>query len=499
MKQPDTKKIIIIGGGFGGLSVAVRLASKGHEVHLYEKRDKLGGRAYRYEIDGFKFDGGPTVITAPLIFDELFASAGKKREDYINLVPLNTYYRFFHPDGRWLDYTGNIEELSEEVKKFEPGDVEGFKQFSAQVKKIFDFFSLFTDKPFRTIWDMFRILIPSYRLKGHIGTYRLVSRYMKNRFLREVFSSHPLFIGGSPIDTPAFYTLIAQFEREWGLYYSMGGTYRIVESLKSIFEEHQGHLHLGTEVKEITFAGKKANGVVLASGESIPADIVVCNSDLSYTYMNLIPGKKQHKLLNWRLKKMNYSVSLFVYYFGTKKRYTESSLQHHNMIMVEDFRSYMKELFHGNKIPKDLFLYLHMPTRTDPGISPEGKELFYVLALVPNLRVDADWKAIGPEYKNRIIDYLEERFLPGLRENIEVEHYIDPFHFRDTLNSYKGAAFATTPVLSQTAYLRPLNKSKRYQDLFFVGAGTHPGPGVPAVVSSGKIVADMIDPPNQEI
>jgi phytoene desaturase len=190
---------------------------------------------------------------------------------------------------------------------------------------------------------------------------------------------------------------------------------------------------------------------------------------------------------------MNYSISLFVYYFGTKKRYTNSVLQHHNMIMVEDYRQYMRELFHGKTIPENLFLYLHMPTRTDPGIAPEGKELFYVLALVPNLRVDVDWDSIGPGYRDRIIDFLEEKYLPGLRENIEVDHYIDPFHFRDTLNSYKGAGFATTPVLSQTAYLRPLNKSKRFKDLYFVGAGTHPGAGVPAVISSGKIVAELIE------
>lgn len=494
MTSQEKRKIIVIGGGLGGLSAGIRLAIKGHEVHIFEKRGMLGGRAYRYELNGFKFDGGPTVITAPHFIDELFTAAGKKREDYLNLVPLKTYYRFFHPDGRWLDYTGSMDALSREVEKFEPADVAGFKQFSNQVKKIFDFFSLFTDAPFKSMSDMLKILLPSYRLKGHIGTYRLVSRYMKNPFLREVFSAHPLLIGGSPIDTPAFYTLIAQFEREWGLYYSMGGTYQIVEAFETLFRENKGQVHLNSEVKEISFSRNKANGVVLENGEQIPADMVICNSDVSFTYLNLIPENNRRKMLNWRIRHMNYSVSLFVYYFGTKKRYTESNLQHHNMIMVEDYRNYMRKLFHGKKIPEDLFLYLHMPTRTDPGIAPDGKELFYVLALVPNLRVNADWQAIGPGYRDRIIDFLEEKYLPGLRENIEVEHYIDPFHFRDTLNSYKGAGFAMTPVLSQTAYLRPLNKSKRYQNLYFVGAGTHPGPGVPAVISSGKIVAEMIDP-----
>jgi phytoene desaturase len=493
LNPKDKKKIVVIGAGFGGLSAAIRLAIKGHDVHIYEKRDRLGGRAYRYEMDGFKFDGGPTVITAPYIFDELFTAAGKNKEDYIDLVPLKTFYRFFHPDGRWLDYTGNLEALSAEVKKFEPGDVNGFKKFSAQVKKIFDFFSLYTDKPFRSMWDMLKIIPPSYRLKGHIGTYKLVSRYLRNPFLREVFSAHPLLIGGSPIDTPAFYTLIAQFEREWGLYYSMGGTYRIVEAFGSLLKEYEGQVHLNSEVKQISFNGKKADGIVLEGGQKVSADVVVCNSDLSFTYLNLIPKQNRRKMLSWRLRNMNYSVSLFVYYFGTKKKYTDSKLQHHNMMMIEDYHKYMQKLFHGKEIPEDLFLYLHMPTRTDPGIAPEGKELFYVLALVPNLRVDADWKAIGPAYRDKIIDFLEERYLPGLGENIEVDHYIDPFHFRDTLNSYKGAGFATTPVLSQTAFLRPLNKSKRYKDLYFVGAGTHPGPGVPAVISSGKIVSDLIE------
>ena len=350
------KKIIVIGGGFGGLAAAIRLASKGHEVHLYEKRDRLGGRAYRYELDGFKFDAGPTVLTAPHIFDEVFEAAGKKKEDYINLVPLKTYYRFFNPDGRWLDYTGSIEELSGEVKRFNPSDVPGFQKFTKQVKKIFDFFSLFTDRPFRSVWDMLRIMPPALKLRGHIRNYRFVSRYLRDPFLRKVFSAHPLFIGGSPIDTPAYYTLISQFEREWGLYYSMGGTYKIIEAFESLLREKGGHIHLRTEVAEILFSGRNARGVRLAGGEEVTADLVVCNADLAYTYLNIIPADKRRPLINWRLKNMKYSVSLFVYYFGTSKRYPDCPFQHHNMIMVDKYREHMKALFHGKKVPEELFL-----------------------------------------------------------------------------------------------------------------------------------------------
>lgn len=488
------KKIVIIGAGFGGLSAAVRLAAKGHEVHLLDNRDKPGGRAYRYEINGFKFDAGPTVITAPHIFDEIFEAAGKKKEDYINLVPLDIYYRFFNDDGRWLDYTGNIEELSREVEKFNPADVKGFLKLSENVKSIFELFSSFTDKPFRNLKEMLRIIPPTYKLDGHLGTYRFVSRHVKNDFLRQVFSSHPLLIGGSPMETPAFYTLIAQFEREWGLFYSMNGTFAIVEALVKIFQESGGILRLNSEVSEITFDKRKATGVKLSSGENISADVVICNSDVANTYLNLIPKKKQISLLSWRMKSMKYSVSLFVYYFGTKKRYLDSKLQHHNLIYGKDFKKQMRQLYKGKNLPDEMFLYLHMPGRTDSSISPEGTELFYVLSLVPNLRVDPGWEDFAASYKDRIINYLEERYLPDLRKNIIAEHFIDPLHFRDTLKSYKGASFSFAPKLSQTAYLRPLNKSNRYENLYFVGAGTHPGPGVPAVISSGKIVAEMIDP-----
>jgi phytoene desaturase len=492
----NPQKIVVIGGGFGGLAAAIRLASKGHDVHLFEKREKLGGRAYRYEINGFKFDGGPTVITAPYIFDELFAAAGKKKEDYIDLVPLDIFYRFFHPGGRQLDYTGNLDQMAREVERFNPSDVEGFHRFARQVKAIFDLFGAFTDRPFRSVWDMLRIIPPAYRVKGHIGTHRFVSRYIKDPFLRQVFSFHPLLIGGSPITTPSFYTLIAQFEREWGLYYAMGGTYTIVEAFEKLIREKNGKIHLNSEVSEILFEGRKASGVRLADGTEVRSDAVVCNSDLAHTYLNMIPPGKKRPVLNWRIRNMNYSISLFVYYFGTRKRYLDSRLQHHNLIYGENYRTHMRELFRGRKVPDDLFLYLHMPTRTDDTISPEGTELFYVLALVPNLKEETDWKSLGPGYRDRIVDVLEKNYLPDLKENIIAEHYIDPIHFRDTLNSYKGAAFAATPELTQTAYLRPLNQSKVYKNLYFVGAGTHPGPGVPAVISSGKIVAEMIDPSN---
>ncbi|HBH48452.1 MAG TPA: phytoene desaturase [Bacteroidales bacterium] len=487
------KKIVVIGAGFGGLAAAIRLAAKGHDVHLLDNRDKPGGRAYQYEIDGFKFDGGPTVITAPYIFDEIFEAVGKKKEDYINLVPLDIYYRFFSHDGKWLDYTGNLDELSKEVEKFNPGDVKGFKKLAENVKSIFNLFSSFTDKPFRNMKEMLRIIPPTYKLNGHIGTYRFVSKFIKNDFLRQVFSSHPLLIGGSPLETPSFYTLIAQFEREWGLYYSMNGTYAIIEAFAKLFREAGGTLKLNSEVTEIIFEKRKATGVVLKTGEKISADAVVCNSDVANTYLNLIPEKKRISLLSWRMKTMKYSVSLFVYYFGTKKRYLDSKLQHHNLIYGKNFKKQMKQLYNGKSLPEEMFLYLHMPSRIDSTISPEGTESFYVLSLVPNLRVDPGWENMAESYKDKIVDYLEENFLPDLRENIIAEHHIDPIHFRDTLKSYKGASFSFAPKLSQTAYLRPLNKSKRYENLYFVGAGTHPGPGVPAVISSGKIVADMID------
>ncbi len=491
------KKIVVIGSGFGGLSSAIRLAAKGHDVTIIEKRDKPGGRAYQYEINGFKFDGGPTVITAPYIFDEIFETAGKKREDYFRLSELDPFYRIFDGDGKYFDYMRNEEDVLREIEKWNPADKEGYLKFTKRTIEIFKLFHPYTDKPFLQFKNMLKIMPGVIRLGAYMGTHSYVKRYIKHDFLRKVFSFHPLLIGGNPFDTPSIYLLIMQFEKEWGIYYANGGVGSIVKGFARLFDELDGTLLLNTEADRILTEGDHVTGVRLKNGTVLDADVVISNADTAFTYRNLLPGEARKKYSNRQIDRKSYSSSLFVVYFGTKKRYLDSKLSHHNIIVSKKYRKLMRQIFKGSKLPEDLSLYLHMPTRSDESIAPEECELFYVLALVPNMKADINWEQTSEAYKDKILAFLEQNYLPDLRENIIAEHYIDPPHFQNTLNSHYGAAFSFTPSLLQSAYFRPHNRSEQFKNLYFVGAGTHPGAGVPAVLSSGKIAAELIDSSTQ--
>jgi phytoene desaturase len=488
------KKIIVIGSGFGGLGAACRLAARGHDVTLYEKRDKLGGRAYQYEINGFKFDGGPTVMTVPSFFDEIYEEAGRKREDYFKLTPLDPYYRIFNDEGRGFNYWSSTENTIEEIRKFSPGDVDGYVKFVKFTEQVFKSFQGLTDRPFLALGDMLKIMPDIIRLQAFWGTYFRVSQFIKDEFLRRVFSFHPLLVGGNPFDTPSVYTLVAQFEKQWGVHYGIGGTGAVVSGLGQLFTDLGGKVFTNTEIKEIVAKDRRVVGVRFADGSVDTADVVVSNGDVAHTYRYLIPEQYRRKYTNRKLDRMAYSMSLVVIYFGTKKRYLDSKYHHHNIMLNQRYKGLLSDIFAARSLPKDFSLYLHMPTITDSTIAPEGTESFYVLAPVPHLDSSTDWKQVGPAYRDRVMDYLEENYLPGLQDNIVAEHMIDPVHFRDVLNSYKGAAFSVRPSLMQLAWFRPHNRSEEFDNLYFVGAGTHPGAGVPAVLASGKIAANLIDP-----
>ena len=487
------KKIIVIGSGFGGLSAAVRLAAIGHEVELFEKRDKLGGRAYQYEINGFKFDGGPTVITAPYMFDEIFAAAGRTRDDYFKLVPLDPFYRIFDHDGRHFDYRRSLPDTLAEIDKWSPQDKAGYLKFIEQTKAIFNRFNGATDQAFLTLPDMLKILPDMVKFNAILGTHTFVSRFIKHEFLRRVFSFHPLLIGGNPFDTPSIYTLILQFEKAFGIHYAIGGTGAIVNALGRLFDELGGVTHLNAEVKQILVNNRKVTGIQLADGREVKADVVVCNGDPPFVYRHLIPAQFRRKYSDRRIDRMQYSMSLVVIYFGTQRRYLDSKLHHHNVILNQRYKGLLKDIFSGNSLPEDFSLYLHMPTITDSSIAPAGCESFYVLSPVPHLGNGADWTKVARPYRDKVMQFLEDNYLPDLQKNIVAEHYIDPLHFQNTLNSYRGAAFSLKPSLLQSAWFRPHNRSEEFDNLYFVGAGTHPSAGVPAVLSSAKIAVNLIE------
>jgi phytoene desaturase len=488
------QKIIVIGSGFGGLSAAIRLAARGHDVELFEKRDKLGGRAYTYEVNGFKFDGGPTVITAPFLFDEIWELAGRKREDYFQFVPCDPFYRIFDDQGRAFNYNGDHEYILNQIDQWNPADKEGYTRFINSTKEIFHTGMALIDKPFLNVMDMVKVVPDLIRLQSYRSVYGYVSKYIQDDFLRRCFSFHPLLIGGNPLDAASLYVLIHYLEREWGIHYALGGTGSIVDGMGRLFTELGGKIHLEAEVEEILVEGKRVTGIRLADGSRYQADAVVSNADVGWTYLNLIPAQYRKKNTDQRIKNLKYSMSLFVIYFGTKRRYNDSALAHHNIILSKDYKELLGNIFANKDLPKDFSLYLHMPSYTDPSMAPEGHESFYVLSPVPHLGADIDWTKMAKPYRDAIMQFLEDNYLPDLQANIVAEHYIDPLHFRDTLNSHLGSAFSVQPILTQSAWFRPHNRSEDFANLYFVGAGTHPGAGLPGVISSAKIVDGLIGP-----
>ena len=487
-----SKKVIVIGSGFGGLNVATRLAAHGYQVELFEKRDKLGGRAYVYEINGFKFDGGPTVITAPWLFDETWELAGRKREEYFQLVPCDPFYRIFDHTGRSFNYNGDHQFILDQIDQWNPADKAGYERFMRTTKDIFETGMALIDKPFLKVTDMIKVVPDLIRLQSYKSVYGYVSQFISDDFLRRCFSFHPLLIGGNPLDAASLYVLIHYLEREWGIHYALGGTGAIVHAYDRLMGELGVQVHLNSAVDEILVEGRKATGIRLADGTIHKADVVISNADVAWTYLNLLPSQYRRKNSDRRIKNLKYSMSLFVIYFGTKRRYTDTGLAHHNIILSERYNGLLSDIFAAKGLPEDFSLYLHMPTITDPSMAPEGHEAFYVLSPVPHLGAPTDWTKQAKPYRDAIMNLLEERYLPDLQANIVAEHHIDPLHFQNTLNSYLGSAFSVQPILTQSAWFRPHNRSEDLDNLYFVGAGTHPGAGLPGVLSSAKIVDDLV-------
>ena len=485
-------RITVIGSGFGGLAAAVRLQRAGHEVTIVEKRDQLGGRAYVYRQDGFTFDGGPTVITAPWLIEELFREAGRNPADYVEMVPVEPFYRIFFPDGATFEYTGDSRRMIEQIRRFNPDDVAGYDRFLAKTADIFKTGFGLIDTPFLTLGSMLRVVPDLARLRADRSVYDYVAGYIKDERLRQVFSFHPLLVGGNPFQTTSIYTLILFLEREWGVWFAKGGTGAVVEALGRLFAELGGRTMLDCEIETIIVDGasRRASGVRLKDGRELHSDAVVSNADVAWTYRHLIPAEYRRKYTDRKLASMKYSMSLFVHYFGTDRRYEQ--IPHHSIILGERYRGLLGDIFDRHHLADDFSLYLHRPTATDSSLAPPGCDAFYVLSPVPHLASGDDWTKIGREYRDRIVRFLEERHLPDLSRHIVTERWIDPLHFRDTLNSYHGSAFSVAPILTQSAWFRPHNRSEELSNLYFVGAGTHPGAGLPGVISSAKIVANLI-------
>ena len=485
-------KSIVIGSGFGGIAAALRLKAKGHDVTLIEKHQDLGGRARVFKRNGFTYDGGPTVITAPYLINELFELFKKDPNDYIKLAPLNIWYQFIFEDKTRFNYSGDEIDMKKQIEKISKEDVIGYEKLVNFTKKIFDKgFTELADVPFIKPSVMVQQLPALLKLKSYKSVYSLVSSYVKNEKLRRMLSMHPLLVGGNPFTTTSIYGLILYLEKKWGIHYSMGGTGNIIKGLESLMKESGIKIIKGHEVKRIISNKKKITGVQLDNQTMIETNNVICNADPPAVYENMLNGNANDSFLfKWKKNRMEYSMGLFVYYFGTKKKYI--NVEHHTIKFGNKFKEHLDDIFNNKKLNKDISYYLHRPSATDHSMAPEGNDCFYVLVPVPNNQSKIDWSFEGEKMKNLIIDKMQNDLMPDLKNNIVEDFYLTPDYFEKDLNTKYGSGFSIQPKFSQSAYFRFHNKSEIYDGLYFVGAGTHPGAGVPGVLSSAKVLDKII-------
>lgn len=488
----DVKTAAVIGSGFGGIALAIRLQAAGFRTVLLEKRDKPGGRAYVFEDSGFKFDAGPTVITAPHCLEEIFELTGKKLSSYVEMLPVMPFYRLLWDDGYKFDYTNDSEQTFSQIAGKSPRDVQGYRDFLKYSEEVFhEGYTKLAHVPFLDWRSMVRVSPQLIRLQSYRSVYSIVSKFVKDRHLREAFSFHSLLVGGNPFQTSSIYSLIHYLERQWGVFFPKGGTGALVRGLIRYYEELGGKLLLNAEVSEIVTDANRVTGVRMGNGEEMRFDVVVSNADVVHTYSKLLRTAPAAKRTARKLERMRYSMSLFLVYFGTKKKYP--GVAHHNILFGPRYKGLLDDIFKNGVLAKDFSLYLHMPTASDASLAPAGCEAFYVLSPVPHLgKKPVDWSVEGPRYAEKILGYLEEKLLPGLRENIVTQRIFTPEDFKTELNSHLGSAFSLEPILTQSAYFRSHNRDSQIDGLYIVGAGTHPGAGLPGVVNSAKATAGLI-------
>lgn len=498
-------RAVVIGSGFGGLAAAVRLRALGYEVVVVESLDQPGGRARALSRDieegRYTFDLGPTVITAPYLLEELFTLVGRDPADYFRLVPVDPFYRVEFDaaqGGGHFDYVGDEERLLAQIAAFDRRDVDAYRRMAVHMERIFETgYVRLADRPFDRLSDMLRVVPDMVRLESHRTVYSLASKYLKDERLRQVFTFQPLLVGGNPFTTTSIYMLIHWLERKWGVHFALGGTTSLVQALVRLLDE------LGVEVRTRAAVGRievndgRATAVVLETGERVAADVVVANGDPSLVYTKLIDARHRRKHTDAQVARVKGSMSLFVAYFGTRRQYPD--IRHHTIVLGPRYRGLLDDIFHRKTLADDFSLYLHRPTATDPSLAPPGHEAFYVLSPVPNQQSGLDWAREQDRYHARIMQALEARLLPDLRASVTTSFTIDPRTFTTELRTLHGTAFGPQPILSQSAWFRFHNRSPDVDGLFFVGAGTHPGAGVPGVLCSAKVLERIVPAPSSPL
>lgn len=486
------RKVAVIGSGFGGLALAVRLQSAGIDTTLIEKRDKPGGRAYVWHDKGFTFDAGPTVITDPSCLEELFALSGRRLADYVELLPVAPFYRLMWGDGAVFDYSNDEESLFAQIAAKSPGDVEGYKRFLEYSEGVFhEGYVKLGHEAFLDFKSMIRAAPQLLRYEAYRSVYAMVSRYISDPQLREAFSFHTLLVGGNPFKTSSIYALIHALEKKWGVWFPRGGTHALVRGLVKLFTDLGGQVRMGSGVRTIKADGGRVTSVATDDGWSAAFDAVASNGDIVHTYRDLLGAHPRGRDMAARLQRRRYSPSLFVTYFGLKRQHPQ--VRHHSVLFGPRYRELLDDIYSNGVVAEDFSLYLHHPTATDPSLAPEGCSAFYVLSPVPHLgNAPLDWETLAPKYAERILGHLEKRLIPGLRDDLVTMRTFTPQDFATELNAHLGSAFSLEPLLWQSAWFRTHNRDDVLKNLYFVGAGTHPGAGVPGVVGSAKATAKLM-------
>ncbi len=488
-----SKKVIIIGAGFGGLALAIRLQSAGFETTIIEARDKPGGRGYFWEKDGFTFDGGPTVITDPPCLEELWALSGHEMKTDVELMPVFPFYRLNWPDGTNFDYSNDDAGLRTEIAKLNPEDIAGYDRFLEYSKGVFkEGYQKLGTVAFQDFSSMLKAAPSLMKYQAWRSVYSIVSSYVKNEKLREALSFHTLLVGGNPMNTSAIYALIHTIEKEGGVWFAKGGTNRLIAGMVTHFERIGGTVRLNDAVEEILTLGDKVTGVRTKSGWTGECDALASNGDLMHTYKDLLKSNKRGERAAKSLTRKSWSPSLFVLHLGIKG--TWPGIPHHMILFGPRYKGLLDDIYKNGVVPEDFSLYLHHPTVTDPNLAPEGCSTFYVLAPVAHLgKAPLDWDgSVGEAMKERILDELEKRLIPDIRSRIMTSFHYTPKDFGRDLSAHMGSAFSLEPVLWQSAYLRAHNRDDAIPNLYFTGAGTHPGAGIPGVVGSAKATAGLM-------
>jgi phytoene desaturase len=482
---------IVIGSGFGGLAAAVRLGARGYRVTVLEHLDAPGGRAYVFRQDGFTFDAGPTIITVPFLFQDLWQLCKRRFEDDVQLQALEPFYRIRFDDGDILDCSGDAATMARQINRIAPGDLAGYEQFLRLSEAIYQVaFERLAHEPFGSLRDMWRLLPDLVRLRSYRSVYGLVSSFVGHPKLRFALSFHPLFVGGNPFTTTSIYGLIAFLERRFGVHFAVGGTGAIVSGLVGLIEGQGNRLRYGARVTQILLRSGRAAGVRLSSDEQIDADIVVSNADSASTYKDLLPAGASRRWTPRKIEHADLSMSLFVWYFGTDRQYPD--VPHHTILVGPRYKELLHDIFTRKVLADDFSLYLHRPTATDASLAPPGCDAFYVLSPVPHLGGNVDWLEHAERYRAAIARFLRKTLLPDLDKHLVSSRVMTPLDFRDRLLSYQGAAFGFAPSLRQSAWFRPHNRSEDIEGLYLVGAGTHPGAGVPGVLSSARVLDRVV-------